>query len=54
MTKLIEIKGVQYTESEIERALAVEKFVNSQEFEDILIHGIYDEEELKAIEAGES
>ena len=37
MSRIIEIKGVQYTESQLERALAVEKFVLSPRFKDILM-----------------
>lgn len=51
MSKLIEVKGVQYTESELERAIAIEKFVYSQKFKDLL-YGNYDEEDLKILEAG--
>lgn len=54
MTKLIEVGGVQYTESQLERALAVEKFVYSQKFRDILLYGKSDEEDLKALLSGDS
>ena len=54
MERLIEIEGVQYTEAQIKRALAIERDVRSPNFIDMLLGKIELSEFIRSVDQGDA